>query len=122
MNTPPPPPLAPHPRRPAASLATTALAGALVMMLGLAWLSSNLGLFNGWFDRAVSIWPVILILLGLTNLVGPRQHRSLLGLLLIAAGAWALATEQAWVPVPFWAGFAPTAGCAPSRCMRWTTC
>jgi len=78
------------------------------MLVGLAWLFGNLGFFDGWTARAEGTWPVILILLGLSNMLGPRQHRSLVGVLLIAAGAWLFAIEQGWLIVPFWAVFAPT--------------
>lgn len=102
-------PVAPRPGRPALSIAATSLAGALVMLVGLAWLFSNLGLFDGWTARAVGIWPVILILLGLSNVLGPRRHRSVVGVLLMAAGSWLFAIEQGWLQVPFWTVFAPTA-------------
>lgn len=111
LNPPPlnTPPGAPPPRRPAASLAATALGGALIMLLGLAWLSNNLGFFNTWSTRAVGAWPLIFILFGLGNVLGLRQHRSVVGPLLVAAGAWEFAIEQGWLEAPFWAVFAPTA-------------
>jgi hypothetical protein len=84
------------------------LAGILIMVLGLTWLFSNLGYFDG---REVlrQSWPLILILLGLGNLLQRRLDRPLVGPLLIAAGLLALATQQQWLRVPFWAVFGPTA-------------
>jgi hypothetical protein len=105
MNTPSVPPPG---RAPLSGIAATSLAGILIMVLGLTWLFSNLGYFDGG-DVLRQAWPAVLILLGLGNLLQRRQNRTLFGPLFIAAGLWAFATEQHWLRVPFWAVFAPTA-------------
>jgi hypothetical protein len=90
-------------------LSTTAssVAGVLLMLLGLGWLSTNLGYLDAreWISQG---WPLVLIVLGLGRLPLRRHDQVVLGLALILAGAWAFAIGQRWLQVGFWAVFGPT--------------
>jgi hypothetical protein len=115
MNIPSPPPPA---RAPISVIAATSLAGILMMVLGLTWLFSNLGYVDG-TEVLRQLWPAVLILLGLGNLLQRRQNRTLFGPLFVAAGLLAFATQQHWLRVPFWAVFAPVAVVLAGSAVIW---
>lgn len=88
-------------------LASTSLAGVLLMVLGLIWLLTNLHLLDA-RDLIHQGWPLVLILFGIGRFLQHRRDPGLLGTALVVGGLWAFAIEQQWIRTSFFAVYIPS--------------
>jgi hypothetical protein len=80
----------------------------VLILVGLAWLASNLGMEPGRLLGQLWPWPLILMALGFAVLLGRGEHRAVRGLGLILAGCLVWASREHLLPVPFWHVLAPS--------------
>lgn len=95
------------------------LLGLVLALVGLAWLGENLGFAPGHVLGSLWPWPLLLLILGVSVLLGGRQHSVGRGLALIAAGLVVWASRERLLPVPFWHLLAPALLVAAGGIVLW---
>lgn len=81
--------------------------GLVIVVLGILFTLDNLGLVDS--GEALRYWPVVLVLFGLTRLlgIGARRHLAM-GVIFTLLGSWLLVHEfglTSWEPWDFWPVF-----------------
>ena len=84
-----------------ASASGRVIIGGSVLLLGVLFLLQNLGIF--YVDRLWSFWPVIVIAMGVSKIIGgPGVHRRVWGVFYTATGLVLLANSLGYLPWDIW--------------------